>query len=769
MPARRRSIRVPIITLAVVAVASAALVVAGPVAPSPGGPDGQDGTAPVAVAITGDATAEGTPISPLLYGLFYEDINHAADGGLYAELVRNRSFEFTLADTSGFHALTAWELVGRGGADGEVEVETDAPLNDRNLHFARLTLIGGDQPGGAVVLRNEGFNTGIHITAGAGYDVSFWARRSGAEEVPIRIAVEDADGTAIFTETATIVVASDDWEHYTVEVAATDTTTAGRLALAIDGATPAGTTLDLDMVSLFPQDTFMGRPNGLRRDLAEMLVDLEPSFLRFPGGCLVNAGSFEPFPHRSRVYNWKDTIGPVEERATNANFWGYNHSYGLGYLEYFLLAKDLGAEPFPVVPAGVNGCAQTHRITDPDELAPWVQDTLDLIEFANGDVDTEWGALRAQLGHPEPFDLKYLGIGNEEYDAQFYANYPYFHDAIRAAHPDINIVSNSGTESGGAVFDTSWEFAREQGADFVDEHYYNSPAWFLGNTHRYDDYDRDGPHVIVGEYASQDNTFWNALAEAAYLTGIERNADVVHMAAYAPLFANAAYVNWAPDLIWFDNHRVYGTTSYYVQRLFSTNSGDAVVPTSLEAAGADDAEPDPITGSIGLGTWDTTAAYSNVRVTAADGLGNTGEGTVTVLRLISSDATGPVYQKTVLRSGDTYELPSETPLRLDDLEGLYALWEDARLRLHRSEGGWSVELGGKSYAVVADNPRKWTVPELDLELMPGIGGNRQLVVRRFGETVVLSQSSAEQASAVLALLNEDPESYRRSVIEAPIS
>ena len=535
---------------------------------------------------------EATDISDRLYGLFYEDINHAADGGLYAELVQNRSFEYGPADDGSYHALTAWSV------DGEAAVADTGGLNEDNPSYLAVSA--------GTTIVNSGYNSGMNVVAGEAYDFSVWARSDADAELTVQLL--DAGGTPV-SGTAAVRARSGEWTELTAVLDAHASAVDGRLALTADAAA------DLDMVSLFPRETFMGRENGLRADLAQMIADLEPSFLRFPGGCIVNTGSFDR-DSRERAYNWKDTVGPVEQRPTNHNFWGYNQSYGLGYYEYFQFAEDLGAEPLPVVPVGVNGCGDDHRITDPEELETWVQDTLDLIEFANGGADTEWGALRAEMGHPEPFGLEYIGLGNEESDPQFFENYPAFSEAVRQAHPEVRIVANSGWASEGRLFDDMWRFARQQGADLVDEHYYNSPEWFLSNNDRYDDYDRSGPHVFIGEYASQSNTWWSALAEASYLTGIERNGDVVDLASYAPLLSNIDYVDWAPDLIWFDNRQAVGSTSYEVQKLFSTNAGDQVLGSRLEA------EPvlsSDISGGIGLATWNTAAAYDEVRVTAPDG------------------------------------------------------------------------------------------------------------------------------------------------------
>jgi alpha-L-arabinofuranosidase len=562
-------------------------------------------------ALSVDADARGKRISDDLYGIFYEDINWAADGGLYAEMVRNRSFEFSADDNDDYTALTAWSEVAREAAAGTIEVLGEDPLNDRNPSFLRVEVTAaGNGTDAGYGVRNTGFDA-VAVDDGARYDVSFWAR-SPDGAVPVTVGVSDEAGSTSFGA-VDVTVDSPDWTKYEAELVATGDTSTGRFDVLVGDA---GATVDLDMVSVFPRNTFKGRDNGLRRDLADMIAALRPRFVRFPGGCIVNTFAYEPWPEGRRIYDWKDTVGPVEQRPDNANFWGYNQTYGLGFFEYFQFTEDLGAEPLPVVPAGVNGCGLNFRASG-DALQPWIDNALDLIEFANGAPSTEWGAVRAEMGHPKPFGLKYLGIGNEESDPLFYENYPRFAAAIQAEHPEIKLISNSGPQSAGGVFERSWQFAREQGADLVDEHYYNNPLWFLSNNDRYDDYDRAGPHVFIGEYASQGDTWFNALAEASYMTGIERNADVVDFASYAPLLSRIGHNQWFPNLIWYDNDEVYGSASYEVQRLFSRNAGDRVVPSTLDA----DPLPGPgdITGGVGLATWATQAAYDDLVVTGADG------------------------------------------------------------------------------------------------------------------------------------------------------
>ncbi|KOG30056.1 alpha-L-arabinofuranosidase C-terminal domain-containing protein [Streptomyces resistomycificus] len=550
-------------------------------------------------AITVDPAAQGAKIDDSMYGVFFEDINRAADGGLYAELVQNRSFEYSTADNTSYTPLTSWTV------DGTAQVvNDDGRLNDRNRNY--LSLAAGSS------VTNAGYNTGVHVDEGKKYDFSVWARATGA--ATLTVTLQDADGT--LATARRVAVRKNGWAKYTATFTATRTSSNGRLSVASSAAAA------LDMVSLFPRDTYKHQSNGLRKDLAEKVAALHPGFVRFPGGCLVNTGSMEDYSEasnwqRKRSYQWKDTIGPVEERATNSNFWGYNQSYGLGYYEYFRFSEDVGAMPLPVVPALVTGCGQNKATDDEALLKRHIQDALDLIEFANGPVTSTWGRKRAQMGHPEPFHLTHIGVGNEEnLPVEFMARFKQFRTAIEAKYPDITVVSNSGPDDTGSTFDTAWQLNREAKVDMVDEHYYNSPQWFLQNNGRYDSYDRNGPKVFLGEYASQGNAFKNGLAEAAFMTGLERNADIVKLASYAPLFANEDYVQWRPDMVWFNNHASWNSANYEVQKLFMNNVGDRVVPSTATGTPSLLA---PITGAVGLSTWATTAAYDDVKVTGADG------------------------------------------------------------------------------------------------------------------------------------------------------
>ncbi|WP_308120828.1 alpha-L-arabinofuranosidase C-terminal domain-containing protein [Paractinoplanes bogorensis] len=586
--------------------------------------------------ITVNSSANGPAIDDKMYGVFFEDINYAADGGLYAELVRNRSFEFQAADNRAYTGLTGWTTTG-------TTVNDDFRLNERNRTYLQLTGPGS--------VTNAGYNSGVAVTRNAAYDFSIWARSDSAS--PLTISLTRADGTALATPIK-INVKSNTWSRYAGSLRATSTSDAGRLTVSSGGSG----TLRLDMVSLIPRDTYKG--HGLRKDLAEKVAALRPGFVRFPGGCLVNTGSHyaydaaSNFP-RARSYQWKDTVGPVETRPANANFWGYNQSYGLGYYEYFQFSEDIGAAPLPVVPALVTGCGQNRATDDPALLQRHIQDTLDLIEFANGPATSTWGKLRAQMGHPKPFGLTMVAVGNEEnLPEEYFANFLKFRDAIKAKYPAITVISNSGPDDMGVTFDNLWAKNRAAGTDMVDEHYYNSPNWFLQNNERYDAYDRSGPKVFLGEYASQDAKFSNSLAEAAYMTGLERNADVVKMASYAPLFANIDNVQWRPDLIWFDNDESWGSTSYQMQKLFMTNVGDRVVPSSV--TGGRVVQPQPITGRVGLSTWRTAARYSDFQVTATDGtvlVDGTFDGWTPVAGRGNWAVTGGAYAQTDVAAENT--------------------------------------------------------------------------------------------------------------------
>jgi alpha-L-arabinofuranosidase len=540
------------------------------------------------------------PLSPHLYGLFFEDINYGADGGLYAELVRNRSFEYHSLERThrgtGYHPLYAWTKVERNGGRAVAQVVNTAPLNDNNRNYLQLRI---DQPG-AVGMSNSGY-VGIPVDQGAVYDVSLYARTEDWNgDSAITVTVEDEDGV----DCGSVVLQGADatWKKLEGVLTATKTIDQGRLVVTTAGHG----TLNLDMVSLFPQDTFMGRKNGLRKDLAQSLKDLNPKFLRFPGGCVAHGWGLD------NIYRWKDSVGDVAERKPNWNLWGYHQSYGLGYFEYFLLCKDLGMAPLPVVPVGVSCGFRGIQYVPIDQLQPHIQDAIDLIEFANGPVSSQWGAVRAEMGHPEPFHLEYICLGNEEHDTPgVRERFPYFVKAIREAHPEIKIIGTSGLGPGLPLYDLMTELEVYSS----DEHYYESPEWFLRNQHRFDSFDRNKPKIFVGEYAAHDtgrrNTLFSAVSEAAYLTGIERNGDIVDMTCYAPLFGREGHSQWNPDLIYFDNRQVVRTTNYYVQQLFAQNKGDAYVPSSITMG---ETQQEPVSSAVGIGSWNTTIEVAEVTV-----------------------------------------------------------------------------------------------------------------------------------------------------------
>lgn len=514
-----------------------------------------------------------------LFGIFFEDINHAADGGLYAELVQNRSFEFAPIDNKEYNSLTAWEK----SDNAKWSVECESPLNEENTHY--LCAGGGADD----YIRNLGFNTGIYIEKDKQYVFSVYAALASdnaeacaddidkkgipdAEKAKLIIAVKDDEGN-VFAKSK-VVVDSYGWKKYDAVLTACESTQKGRLYIIFTG----NAYVKLDMVSLFPKDTFKNRKNGLRRDIAEALADMKPRFMRFPGGCLTHDGSLDDHA-RNSMYRWKRTIGDVEKRPAWRNNWGYNQTLGLGYYEYFCFCEDIGAKPLPVLPGGFN--PHKGEGVPVEEIGAWVDDALDLIEFANGDATTKWGSIRAGLGHEKPFGLEYIGIGNEEIGEGFFERYPYFHEAIRKKYPSIRIINTAGPFAVGEGYDAGWTSAKKYGSDFIDEHYYSSPEWFMANMHHYDDYDASGTKVFLGEYATWGNTYYNALVEAAYMTHLEK-APVVGLACYAPMLANKDYVNWRPDMLFFDNHQVVKTANYHVQKLFMKNQGDYELKTKLE-------------------------------------------------------------------------------------------------------------------------------------------------------------------------------------------
>ncbi len=531
----------------------------------------------------------GAPVQSNMYGIFFEDINFAADGGLYAELVKNRSFEFP-------YALQGWKPAGK------VEVRTDNPAYDRCPHYARMSYSGHKEHWTA--LDNEGF-FGMGVKKDNEYRFTVTARvpEGGTGKIRVQLVNTKSMGENHFLsgprEVQDIEISSKDWQKYTITLKPNETCERANLRILLVG----NTTVDVDHVSLFPKDTFNGHENGLRKDLAQALADLHPGIFRFPGGCIVEGTTLE------ERYNWKNSVGPVENRPLNMNRWldtfpyrlypDYYQSYGLGFFEFFQLSEEIGSEPLPIISCGLacqfqNNDMSAHQPVE--ELQPFIQDALDLIEFANGDVTTTWGKVRADMGHPAPFNLKYLGVGNEQWGPEYPEHLKPFVEAIRKAYPEIKLVGSSGPNSEGDQFDYLWPEMTKLGADLVDEHFYRPADWFLKQGNRYDNYDRKGPKVFAGEYAchiagAKYNHYYPALLEAAFMTGLERNADIVHMATYAPLFAHVEGWQWRPDMIWYDNLRTARSCSYYVQQLYSTHKGTNVLDLKMNGkpvAGNDD-------------------------------------------------------------------------------------------------------------------------------------------------------------------------------------
>jgi alpha-N-arabinofuranosidase len=584
--------------------------------------------------ITVQVDKPGPEISPSMYGIFFEDINFGADGGLYPERVKNRSFEFP-------EPLMAWKQIDKGGSQGTLTVLTQNPINEENAHYIHLDVANAGKGFG---VSNDGFR-GMGFQRGATYVLSLYARNpahaqragnSRLEErrpVVLRIELEDASGRTLAT--ARLRGFTQDWKKYSVLLRPSDTALKAHLNVLAE----APGTLDFDVVSVFPKDTFNNRPNGLRADLVQLLKEMKPGFLRFPGGCIVEGR------YLKTRYQWKTTVGDVTKRKLIINRWNdefkhrpapdYYQSFGLGFFEYFQLAEDIGAEPLPIINCGMACQFNSSELVPLDQLDPYVQDALDLIEFANGPVTSEWGKLRAAMGHPAPFNLKLMGVGNEQWGPQFIERYEVFSKALKSKHPEITLISDAGPSPNDERFKFLWAKLRELNADIVDEHYYMAPNWFLTNSDRYDNYPRTGPKVFSGEYAAQSvgiaspnnrNNWECALAEAAFMTGLDRNADVVRMASYAPLFAHVDGWQWTPDLIWFDSLRSYGTPNYYVQKLFSLNKGTNILPVLLNGSPRNaqqnlyaSASIDRRTGEVVLKLVNVASDKKDVRLNLAGG------------------------------------------------------------------------------------------------------------------------------------------------------
>ncbi|MBC7827823.1 MAG: alpha-L-arabinofuranosidase [Chitinophagaceae bacterium] len=516
-------------------------------------------------------------VQPTMWGIFFEDINMGADGGIYAELIKNRSFEF-------YKPLMGWKILGKPQTEGDFVIQNRNQSNSNNPRFLRVTLHNNIK--GSIGLNNEGFRS-MGIKNGLRYDFSLMYRQPTGENIKMHIELIDAKGSGIGGTMLTTTATGKDWKKQSVSFNATSTEIKAKLNIWFEG----NGMIDLDMISLFPSDTWKNRAGGMRADMIQLLADLKPGFIRFPGGCIVEGHDL------SLRYQWKKTIGPVEERQLIINRWNhefahrptpdYFQTFGLGFFEYFQLAEDIGAEPLPILNSGMACQFNTAEVVPLDLLDPYVQDALDLIEFANGAATTKWGKLRADMGHPGSFNLKLLGVGNENWGPQYIERLQIFQKAIKEKYPDIKLVTSSGTDPNGERFDYLNGELRKMNADIIDEHFYRRPEWFLENASRYDKYDRTGSKIFAGEYAAQSdktasvknqNNWQTAIAEAAFMTGMERNADVVVMSSYAPLFAHIDGWQWTPDMIWVDNLHSFGTPNYFTQKLFSTNKGTHVVP-----------------------------------------------------------------------------------------------------------------------------------------------------------------------------------------------
>lgn len=601
-------------------------------------------------------------IQPTMYGVFFEDINFAADGGLYAEMIKNRSFEFD-------NPFMGWVQPNSDrhsyNTNSGIASAVNYTGNPTNKNYIRVK-VNNDK---GYQLINEGFR-GMGIKKDATYNLYLSALKKSGYIKTIKVQFIDENRT-VLGETS-IVPTSPDWKDYTTQIVATKTEAKAQLKITFEGTGE----IDLDMISLFPVDTWKGRKNGLRKDLVQLLYDMNPGFLRFPGGCIVEGRTLE------QRYQWKKTVGPVEDREHLINRWNtefshkltpdYFQSFGLGFFEYFLLSEDLGAEPLPILSCGMACQFNTGELVPMEELDPYIQDALDLIEFANGSIDTPWGKIRNSMGHPEPFNLKYIGVGNEQWGPDYIERYKAFAKAIKDKYPTIIIVSGSGPFPEGDYFEYGWEALKKLQAEIVDEHYYKPPQWFRDNATRYDSYDRKGPKIFAGEYAAQSvaiasplnkNNWECALSEAAYMTGLERNAEIVHLTSYAPLMAHAEGWQWTPDMIWFNNLESYGTANYQVQKMYATNKGTDLLSITKEGK--------PVTGQ---GDLYATAAKDSNKKELIIKLVNTSNSNQNVTVNLSGKKVSSKGTMTVLTSDSLVDENSfETPDKISPKESAFKL------------------------------------------------------------------------------------------------
>lgn len=620
----------------------------------PVGTIAQNQQAPTVIAV--DAAHPGPAIAPTMFGIFFEDINFGADGGLYPELIKNRSFEFDQPLT-GWHAILPITSKGEMGATrGEINILTDNALNATNPHYLRVKAF---VPGYGVW--NSGYR-GIGVRSGDEYRFSAYVRTSGPKRV--RATITDENHHEIGS--GTLSGFDGNWKRYETLIRPSATTQHAQFNLFLDEAG----SVDLDMVSLYPVDTWQHRPNGLRKDLVQLLADMHPGFIRFPGGCIVEGRRLV------NRYQWKTTVGDIAARKTIVNRWNdefdhrptpdYFQSFGLGFYEYFQLAEDIGAAPLPILNCGMACQFNSGELAQIDDTKEYIQDALDLIEFANGPATSAWGKLRAEMGHPAPFHLTMIGVGNEQWGEPYVERYKRFAAVLKVKHPEINLVVAAGPAPAGEQFDFLWSNWRQLKADIVDEHYYMAPEWFQKNAGRYDHYDRSGPKVFAGEYAAQtsgvarpdNHNNWDAaISEAAFMTGLERNADVVRMASYAPLFAHVDAWQWTPDAIWFDNLRSYGTPNYYVQRIFASNVGTRILPATPQAQDHlyTAASLDERTHEVIVTTVNVNSEARSVEI-ALNGI--SGSGTVKVITLASDD----------LKAENSFDHPQNVALKESTLD-----------------------------------------------------------------------------------------------------
>ena len=624
-----------------------------------------------------DLSASGKKVQSTMYGIFFEDINFSADGGLYAELVKNRSFEFDQPMMGWTQPQTdPYSLNQNSGIASTLNFAE----NTTNKNVLRVNVFNDKN----YSLVNDGFR-GMGITKGKDYLLSFYAANSEQKITHINFQLVDAKDKVIAS--ARVAANNKDWQQYNATLRAKSTEEKARLKITFEGKG----TIDLDVISLFPKDTWKGRAKGLRADLIQMLYDLKPGFFRFPGGCIIEGRTL------AERYQWKNTLGDIAQRPTMKSRWNnefshkltpdYFQSFGLGFYEYFQLSEDLGAEPIPVLNCGIACQFNTGELVHVSEMDSYIQDAIDLVEFANGSVDSPWGKIRAEMGHPEPFNLKYIGIGNEQWGPQYIERFKMFQKVLKEKYPEIILVSGSGPFPDGEQFEYAHKELKKLGAEVIDEHYYKDIDWFKQNANRYDNYDRNGPKIFAGEYAAQSvatvsplnkNSWATALAEAAFMTGLERNADVVHMTSYAPLMAHTEAWQWAPNMIWFNNLQSLPTANYQVQKLFANNRGEELVSITANGKpliGQDDVYASAVRdadNSIVIKLVNTSAIDKAV-VLQANNKSVEGAATITSLSSANLEAENsfanpkvihPVMTKQKLDANADIKLPAQTVMMI---------------------------------------------------------------------------------------------------------